>query len=90
MQAAALSKAPIIASHSATRALCDISRNMDDEQTCSLKKSGGVIQVVAYSGFVKRRKPDSPELKQRSRRQAKNTISRTPTGPGQRARSKLP
>jgi membrane dipeptidase len=30
MQSLALSKAPIIASHSAVRALCDISRNMDD------------------------------------------------------------
>ena len=61
MQAAALSKAPIIASHSAARALCDVSRNMDDEQLLALKKSGGVIQVVAYSGFVKTTKPDSPE-----------------------------
>src|SRR6185295_10009903 len=43
MQAAALSKAPIIAYHSAARALCDVSRNMDDEQLLALKKSGGVI-----------------------------------------------
>ena len=45
MQTAALSKAPIIASHSAARALCDVSRNMDDEQLLALKKTGGVIQV---------------------------------------------
>ncbi len=61
MQSLALSKAPIIASHSALRALCDISRNMDDEQLLALKKNGGVIQVVAYGSFVKMPKPDSPE-----------------------------
>jgi membrane dipeptidase len=61
LQAIALSKAPVIASHSAVRALCDVSRNMDDEQLLALKKNGGVIQVVAFSGYVKPRKPDSPE-----------------------------
>ncbi len=61
MQTLELSKAPIIASHSAVRALCDVSRNMDDEQLLALKKSGGVMQVVAYSGYIKTPKPDSPE-----------------------------
>ena len=61
MQSLGLSKAPIIASHSAMRALCDVSRNMDDEQLLALKKNGGVIQVVAYSSYVKTPKPDSPE-----------------------------
>ena len=46
MQAIALSKAPIIASHSAARALCNHSRNMDDEQLQALKKNGGVVQAV--------------------------------------------
>jgi membrane dipeptidase len=61
MQAVALSKAPVIASHSAVRALADHSRNMDDEQLLALKKNGGVIQVVAFAGYVKIQKPDSPE-----------------------------
>jgi membrane dipeptidase len=61
MQTAALSKAPIIASHSAVRALCDVSRNLDDEQLLTLQKAGGVIQLVAYGGFVKTTQPDSPE-----------------------------
>ena len=63
MQSVALSKAPIIASHSAVRALCDVSRNMDDEQLVALKKSGGVVQIVAYSSFIKTLKPDSNERK---------------------------
>jgi microsomal dipeptidase-like Zn-dependent dipeptidase len=61
MQAIALSKAPIIASHSAARALCDVSRNLDDEELVALKETAGVIQIVAYDGFVKPAKSDSPE-----------------------------
>lgn len=60
MQTVALSKAPIIASHSAVRALCNHSRNMDDEQLQALKKNGGVIQTVAFSSYVKC-PPVSPE-----------------------------
>jgi membrane dipeptidase len=61
MQSVALSKAPVIASHSGARSLCDVSRNMDDEQLLALKKNGGVIQVFAYRSFIKTQKPDSPE-----------------------------
>jgi membrane dipeptidase len=61
LQALALSKAPVIASHSAARALADHSRNMDDEQLEALKKNGGVIQTVAFAAYVKIAKPDSPE-----------------------------
>jgi len=53
MQAIALSKAPVIASHSAVRALVDHNRNMDDEQLLALKKNGGVVQIVAYAGYLK-------------------------------------
>ena len=61
LQAMALSKAPVIASHSAARALADHSRNMDDEQLLALAKNGGVIQTVAFASYVKINKPDSPE-----------------------------
>jgi membrane dipeptidase len=60
MQAVALSKVPVIASHSAVRALCDVSRNMDDEQLKALAKSGGVIQMVGFSSYIKTPQPDSP------------------------------
>jgi membrane dipeptidase len=53
MQTFELSKAPVIASHSGVRALCNHSRNMDDEQLRALKKNGGVIQVVAFATYVK-------------------------------------
>jgi membrane dipeptidase len=61
LQAMALSKAPVIASHSAARAVADHSRNMDDEQLEALKKNGGVIQTVAFDGYVKIKPPDSAE-----------------------------
>ncbi|MBL0938878.1 MAG: dipeptidase [Gemmatimonadaceae bacterium] len=53
MQTVALSKAPIIGSHSGVRALCNHSRNMDDEQIDAMKKNGGVIQLVAFNSYVK-------------------------------------
>jgi membrane dipeptidase len=59
LQTVALSKAPVIASHSSVRALCNVSRNLDDEQLLALRKSGGVLQVVAYGDFIKTTQPDS-------------------------------
>jgi membrane dipeptidase len=53
MQAIQLSRAPLIASHSAVRSLCDVSRNLDDDQLKALAKNGGVIQVVAFRGYIK-------------------------------------
>jgi membrane dipeptidase len=61
LQVMALSKAPVIASHSGVRALANHRRNLDDEQLLALKKNGGVAQMVALSGFVKVPPPDSPE-----------------------------
>lgn len=53
LQAIAASRAPVIASHSAVRALADTPRNMDDEQLRLLARRGGVIQVVGYSNYIK-------------------------------------
>lgn len=53
LEAIRLSRAPVIASHSAVRALADVSRNMDDEQLLALKKNGGVIQIVGFSSYLK-------------------------------------
>ena len=63
MQALEISQSPIIASHSAVRALCNHSRNLDDEQLQGLRKNGGVAQLVAFSGYVKCGQ-DSPERAQ--------------------------
>ncbi|HET7217327.1 MAG TPA: membrane dipeptidase, partial [Vicinamibacterales bacterium] len=61
LQAVALSKAPVIASHSAARALCDHSRDLDDEQLLAIKKNGGVVQTVAFASYVKTPPPPSAE-----------------------------
>jgi membrane dipeptidase len=53
LEAIRLSKAPVIASHSAVRALADVSRNMDDEQLLALKNNGGVIQIVGFSTYLR-------------------------------------
>ena len=46
------SKQPVFCSHSGARALCDNDRNITDEQLRALAKNGGVIQTVAYGGFL--------------------------------------
>ena len=50
--AIAVSKAPVIASHSSARALTDAPRNMTDDMLRAVAKNGGVVQVNFYSGFV--------------------------------------
>jgi membrane dipeptidase len=50
--ALATSKAPIIASHSSCRALCDAPRNMTDDMIRALAAHGGVIQINYHVGFL--------------------------------------
>jgi membrane dipeptidase len=52
IQAIQLSKAPVIASHSSARKLADVSRNLDDEVLDMIAKNGGVVQAVAFRGYV--------------------------------------
>jgi membrane dipeptidase len=63
LQTMQLSRAPVMASHSAIRALADHSRNLDDEQLRALKQNGGVVQVVAFNSYLKVTAP-SPERQQ--------------------------
>jgi len=58
-----LSKAPIIASHSAGRAISNVSRNLDDEQLQWIKDNGGVVQTVALGEFVNKSKHDARNKK---------------------------
>ena len=50
--ALAVTKAPVIASHSSCRALCNAPRNMTDDMIRALAKNGGVMDINYYSGFL--------------------------------------
>ena len=47
-----VSKAPVFASHSSCRALCNAARNMTDDMMRDLAKHGGVIQINYHVGFL--------------------------------------
>jgi membrane dipeptidase len=52
-----VSRAPVIASHSSSRKICDNPRNLSDEMLLSLAKNGGVAQVCLLSDYVKPHTP---------------------------------
>jgi membrane dipeptidase len=53
LQAAALSRTPVLATHSCMRALCDHPRNLDDEQLEALAATGGLAQITIVSNFLR-------------------------------------
>ncbi len=55
------STAPIIASHSACRALSNVPRNMTDDMIRALAKKGGVIQLNFYCPFLSQKAADAPK-----------------------------
>lgn len=48
----ATTKAPVFASHSSCRAICNAARNMTDDMMRDLAKNGGVIQINYHVGFL--------------------------------------
>ncbi len=54
-----LTKAPVAATHSGVRGLVDATRNLNDEELLALKANGGVIQIVAFSAYLR---PNPPEV----------------------------
>jgi membrane dipeptidase len=63
----AVSKAPIIESHSGCKALANSDRNLDDDQLKALAKNGGVIQIVALGEYLKSSSPERQAAVQKLR-----------------------
>lgn len=53
-----VSKAPVVATHSCVRSLCDEPRNLSDEMIKALASKGSVIQIGFVSSFLKKEKPN--------------------------------
>jgi membrane dipeptidase len=68
-----VSKAPLFASHSSCRALCNAPRNMTDEMIKALAAKGGVIQINYHVGFLSQefRNASTPELAKQIDEEAK-------------------
>ena len=52
LQALDQSDVPVIASHSNVRALCDLSRNLSDEEVDGIAAGGGVVHVAPFLGYL--------------------------------------
>lgn len=52
LEAVALSRAPVIASHSGAAGRYENARNLDDEQLKAIRDNGGVAQMVAFRSYV--------------------------------------
>ncbi len=55
-----LTKVPVVATHSGLKAIVDVSRNLSDEELDLIKGNGGVVQVVAFSNYL-RKAPESAD-----------------------------
>jgi membrane dipeptidase len=64
--AVATTKAPVIASHSSSRALVNAPRNMTDDMLKAVAKNNGVVMVNFFSGFL------SEDFRKASEAQAKD------------------
>lgn len=60
LQAAALSRSPVVATHTACAALCAHPRGVDDEQLDALRACGGLAQITAVPSFLKTPEPNRP------------------------------
>ena len=62
----AVSEAPVFASHSSCKALCNTPRNLSDEMMTALAAKGGLVQINFHMGFLSQKFRDAekaqPEL----------------------------
>lgn len=61
LQTVKLSRAPVVATHSGIAAVVDSPRNLSDEELDAIAARGGVVQVVAFKGYLVRPPADYAE-----------------------------
>ncbi len=49
-----ISRVPIVCSHSSSRVLCDVPRNLTDDQMRALVRKDGVAHITLYHGFLRK------------------------------------
>jgi len=73
--AIAVTKAPVIASHSSSRALVNAPRNMTDDMLRAVAKNGGVVDVNFFSGFDDQQFWEAAQAQNKDRQAAVDTYS---------------
>jgi membrane dipeptidase len=61
LQVLAITKAPVIATHSDVRALVDNTRNLSDAELDAIKANGGVVSAVPFNPYLAKLPPDFQE-----------------------------
>ena len=88
-----VSRSPVIFSHSAARALCEIPRNVPDDVIEMLPENGGVLMVTFVSGFLSQEAADAalPMMQEYlTRAEGKSDAERQAIYEEIRARTKIP
>jgi membrane dipeptidase len=71
-----VSKAPLLASHSSCRAICDAPRNMTDQMIKDLAVKGGVIQINFHIGFLSQEFRDAEKANPEIERQIQAEVAK--------------
>jgi membrane dipeptidase len=69
------SNAPLIASHSSCRAICDAARNMTDQMIKDLAAKGGVMQINYHVGFLSQEFRDAEKAKPELEKEIQDEIN---------------
>jgi len=72
----ATSKAPVFASHSSCRALCNAARNMTDDMIRDLARNGGVIQINYHVGFLSQEFRDYEAAHPEARKEIEDEVAK--------------
>lgn len=76
------SRAPVIASHSCCRALCKVSRNLDDQMIRALAAGRGAIQIAFHDAFLSQEYADARRVLA-SESAARERVARQKFGPNE-------